>query len=303
MSLLKKIFRKKVTRIQVSKNFFVTNFWYSKDYTKLWFYQFLSYRGLLNKNINFNFISVFGDKPTFDKEEINIFFCGENTALNGFKKFKSHWVNEVDISLGFNEINATNYLRFPLWILYIIPANAELEDIKKIFNNYNSANQNYRAFEYSLIASHDKNGIRKSILKSLKGKKVICAGKFNNNTNILKEKYEDNKTEFLKEVKFNICPENSNTKGYVTEKVFEAISCGCIPIYWGAENNPEPDILNKDCIIFFDNKNKSQLIKDIESMNYKNNSPIKENAAELVWELLNSFEKMIEKKVKEKSKL
>lgn len=30
--------------------------------------------------------------------------------------------------------------------------------------------------------------------------------------------------------------ENSHTRDYVTEKVYDALAVGCVPIYWGAPN-------------------------------------------------------------------
>jgi len=51
--------------------------------------------------------------------------------------------------------------------------------------------------------------------------------------------------------KFIICCENSNTQGYVTEKIFNVLLAGSIPVYNGA-----PDIeryINKDRYINFDN--------------------------------------------------
>ena len=45
------------------------------------------------------------------------------------------------------------------------------------------------------------------------------------------------KIETLKKYRFYICYENTcNKKGYVTEKIFDCFSAGCIPIYWGASN-------------------------------------------------------------------
>lgn len=46
------------------------------------------------------------------------------------------------------------------------------------------------------------------------------------------------KLSVLKKSKFNLCFENyRGARGYVTEKIFDAFSCGCVPIYYGA-----PDI-------------------------------------------------------------
>ena len=57
-----------------------------------------------------------------------------------------------------------------------------------------------------------------------------------------------NDTKIEKPVKYNICPENSSTKGYCTEKLFEALQAGCIPIYSG---HGIPTVLNKNKIIFY----------------------------------------------------
>ena len=43
----------------------------------------------------------------------------------------------------------------------------------------------------------------------------------------------DDKIEWLKYYKFNICFENGSYPGYLTEKLFDAFMSGCIPIYWG----------------------------------------------------------------------
>jgi hypothetical protein len=47
---------------------------------------------------------------------------------------------------------------------------------------------------------------------------------------------------------FNICPENTIREGYVTEKVFQAVEAGCIPIYDGPAE-VEPKVLNADRIL------------------------------------------------------
>jgi hypothetical protein len=42
---------------------------------------------------------------------------------------------------------------------------------------------------------------------------------------------EHKKTEFLRTTNFNLCPENTDADFYVTEKIWEAIAAGCLPIY------------------------------------------------------------------------
>ncbi len=46
-----------------------------------------------------------------------------------------------------------------------------------------------------------------------------------------------NKIDILSQYKFNICYENiSDAKGWVTEKIFDSLRAGIVPIYWGAPN-------------------------------------------------------------------
>lgn len=46
----------------------------------------------------------------------------------------------------------------------------------------------------------------------------------------------DQKVEILKKFKFCLCYENSSVNGYITEKIFDCMIAGCVPIYWGAPN-------------------------------------------------------------------
>jgi len=64
---------------------------------------------------------------------------------------------------------------------------------------------------------------------------------------------------------FNICAENACVKGYVTEKIFEALEAGTIPIYWG-DPNPEPAILNPKRIIFWDESQAENVLAFIKTL-------------------------------------
>ncbi|MFI5334248.1 MAG: glycosyltransferase family 10 domain-containing protein [Chlamydiales bacterium] len=45
------------------------------------------------------------------------------------------------------------------------------------------------------------------------------------------------KIDAMKSYRFCICYENiEGKKGYITEKIFDAFSAGCVPVYWGASN-------------------------------------------------------------------
>lgn len=56
------------------------------------------------------------------------------------------------------------------------------------------------------------------------------------------------KIDVLTKYKFCICYENiKEIPGYITEKVFDCFRCGCVPIYWGAEN--VTDYIPANCFI------------------------------------------------------
>jgi len=67
-------------------------------------------------------------------------------------------------------------------------------------------------------------------------------GKNKENFNFIKKCYRgkiEDKIEILRNYKFALCFENAVMEGYITEKIFDALMAGCVPIYYGA-----PDIKN-----------------------------------------------------------
>jgi hypothetical protein len=57
-----------------------------------------------------------------------------------------------------------------------------------------------------------------------------------------------NKAQILQQYKFCICYENiQNVFGYVSEKIFDCMAAGCVPVYWGASNIT--DYVPADCFI------------------------------------------------------
>ena len=69
------------------------------------------------------------------------------------------------------------------------------------------------------------------------------------------------KQEVLLQSKFCICFENArDIRGYLTEKIFDSLFAGCIPVYWG-----EPDIeqwIPNECFIDFRNFSSHQELYD-----------------------------------------
>jgi hypothetical protein len=74
------------------------------------------------------------------------------------------------------------------------------------------------------------------------------------------------KIDCIKNYKFCICYENMhNQRGYITEKIFDAMIAGVIPIYWGAKNIT--DYIPADCFIAREKfENDQQLYDYIKKM-------------------------------------
>ena len=105
---------------------------------------------------------------------------------------------------------------------------------------------------------------------------VSCPSKVNHNDDTLITEFNDNKAAYLRQFAFNICPENTDSLGYVTEKLFQAISAGCVPIYWGSGNQPEPNVINQEAVVFWDMKgDNSQTIEFVEDL-WKNKKRMEE---------------------------
>lgn len=81
------------------------------------------------------------------------------------------------------------------------------------------------------------------ILNRIKALTSALAPKYSSYRGIIDSKYA-----VLSSYRFSICYENAkDIPGYITEKIFDSMFSGCIPVYWGA-NNIE-DYIPKDCFI------------------------------------------------------
>jgi len=81
-------------------------------------------------------------------------------------------------------------------------------------------------------------------------------------------------------------------EGYITEKVFDSIRSGCIPIYWGAYL--EPSILNPKAILRFEEGKEQEFYNRVKELwedeeayeQFILEPPFVEGAAERIWEIL-----------------
>ncbi|CAG9461342.1 unnamed protein product [Pedinophyceae sp. YPF-701] len=103
--------------------------------------------------------------------------------------------------------------------------------------------------QVALVARSDYLGFRDTLIEQLgKVAQVDCPSDLGHNMPSLDEQGLS-KIDFFRNHLFCAVPENTQTPGYVSEKLFDAARAGCIPIYAG-DVPPEPHVFNPDRIIF-----------------------------------------------------
>lgn len=244
------------------------NYW-AYELEERWFFQFMKHRGIqMPKHKKVSVYSVFGhrDVINFDKRGTKVFYTGENVH-DLYTEYSDNFLSDesISLSIGFDYIENDRYFRLPLWYRTAFSPTLNEDEIVTIVKKLRFPQIYNKSLLCSLIASHDNTSeIRKQIVERfLSIDKVYCPGKLFHNDDSLYSVFNDDKKEYLQRFWFNICPENSDTNGYVTEKIFDAIESGCIPIYWGANGNPEPSVLNRDSIILWPDDFENRKIFDI----------------------------------------
>lgn len=264
------------------------------------------------------FADVYGKRRRIDKQVkkgcIVVFDTCEEVGRPIFSSYSGYHLadNGYNISTGFRFESATtaeNYLRFPYGISQLLGMNRELrsrECIRQLLEEFQSvARAGFeRSLFCSLICSHDKGNTRRLIYHEVsKIEKIDCPGRLYHNDKTLKTDYEDNKIDYLRQYKFNICPENTIAEGYCTEKLFDALHAGCIPIYAGGDNkDPEPGILNPEKVIFFDPKNiTTDVIDNIQELhtnksaydNWRDKPIFCDTAVDVIFGMLARYNEML----------
>lgn len=236
------------------------NCWEQKNEDMYW-WQFINHRHLLDScpGKKIAIFSVFGRREMFDKvnADYKVFFSAENIKREVFNQYSDYGLDNpgVDLAMGFDFIDDPRYIRFPLWIDYMFDAWLTEDEIRCRCADLRFPKHSDKSKRCCMVASNPGDGLRKEMFDGLSELfRVDSAGRYLHNDDSLQTVFGDNKTSYLSGYYFNICPENTDSPGYVTEKVFESLSCGCIPIYWGSCQDPEPEVLNQDAIIFWDRK-------------------------------------------------
>ncbi|EJB29906.1 alpha1,3-fucosyltransferase [Helicobacter pylori NQ4228] len=177
-----------------------------------------------------------------------VFYTGENEVPN---------FNLFDYAIGFDELDFRDrYLRMPLYYDRLhhkaesvndTTAPYKLKDnslyaLKKPSHHFKENHPNLcavvndesdplkRGFA-SFVASNPNAPIRNAFYDALNSIEPVTGGGSVKNTLGYNVK---NKSEFLSQYKFNLCFENTQGYGYVTEKIIDAYFSHTIPIYWGS---------------------------------------------------------------------
>jgi len=205
---------------------------------------------------SFNNIKVYHDPVT-----PNLVFCsplgnGDEVKYPGVPKV--HFTgenkpkktgNDIFLNIGFNYDTSDDYVRLPLWVLYlnwfgaqnskvVNPVLVNVEDALRVDSKVLDSKQKFCAF----VVSNPCNPMRNTAFHVLNQWRGVDSGGhlFNNlPSGPLPSGCggggggELDKVEFFKNYKFVIAFENSSSPGYTTEKLFHAKLSGAVPIYWG----------------------------------------------------------------------
>lgn len=212
---------------------------------------------------------------------ISLYHCQEHPfnfkfAMNGCDLY----ANYLDLVVGIyppDVIPTTygNYLHVPNWLRsgkvpfysgYGIPTVAQVQEFIEQVESARIYKVNRPALAVA-IARHDAlegvPGVRGQICDALvevakpligDNPPIFYAGAWRCNTTELQDKFNDDKVTYMRNFLFNVCPENSKTPGYVSEKIMESFLAGCTPIYWGGIET-ELDYINPKAIVFYDHEN------------------------------------------------
>lgn len=275
----------------------------------LWLSKFIERKGLLKDKpkLKAGVFTICG-KQWFAKHypcDLKIFFARENLL------FRPEWhdfmLNApcIDLSIGYDDVKDNpKYIHIPFWITWALDPMETYDSIKKKIDYWNSPdNKSFAERKFcAFLCSHGDKG-RKRIYEDLSTiDKVDSAGRWLHNDDSLKLSFNDDKVSWLKNYRFNLTPENSNASGYVTEKLFEAIQGGCVPIYWGSDNEPDINVFNSDAIIFFKmNEDNTDIVNFVSSLNIDEKKYLEfscqnrfvDGAEDVIWDYFELLEKRL----------
>ena len=196
-----------------------------------WFIRFLRHHFPDNKTV-VNFFGPVGT-PFFIKRQFEgkkVFYTGEDVEHPGTQLalyYGDYCLDHTDLSLGFGQVQHARYLRFPYWILTTFSPEDDAAAIKEKIKKINESHFE-KSRECVLINKHDPAGTRELVYNGVKDiLDVKLAGQWRNNTRELWDDFGNDKEAY-------------------------------IPLYYGALNDPEPGLINRDAVIFWNKEGKNE---------------------------------------------
>tara|TARA_B110000037_G_C17087280_1_gene492487 strand:- start:71 stop:967 length:897 start_codon:yes stop_codon:yes gene_type:complete len=153
-----------------------------------------------------------------------------------------------------NNIFSKNFIKYPLYILYLN------KNTLHIIDQYVKNCDLNKEF-CTLINTHDNWNTRKPIYEKLKNiGHITCPSNLLNNCSN-EELNKLGNTTYINKFLFNICAENTLTEveGYITEKIINCCMGGAIPIYCGWFDEIDSKIMNKNRILFYNSEDEQSL--------------------------------------------
>jgi len=296
------------------------NFWkldYKNDVTIKFIQHYFSIHDaaieISNNNPDIIFYSVFNRKngkscfpDNLDKEKsIKVLFTRENLRGNGYAKTYLPNLDKFDFVLGFEENIEKKHYKIPYYFIVGKLYNKNSRDYKIIEKNL--VENLYQKNKNICLISKNPHKLRLDLIDKFKNKETIidCPGAVGKNITTTVLNYQE-KTNFLSDYLFNICPENSWSSGYTTEKLYHSMISGCIPIYWGCDKiddgfyNKEKVLLIKKDLSNIDeiiDQTIELLTKPNELLHYVGVSPFSEHRMDIISEqnskILNIFKNIL----------
>jgi hypothetical protein len=253
-----------------------------------------------------------------ETKAVKILFTRENLRTRSYRESYLPNLDKFDFVLGFEENIEKNRYKIPYYFIVGKLYDKNVIDYQIIEKNL--VENLYQKNKNICLISRNPHKLRLDFIQKFKDKQTIvdCPGKVGNNMPSIddipfksltaREKHNDIKRNFLENYFFNICPENSWSTGYTTEKLYHAMISGCIPIYWGCDKLDD-GFYNKEKI-FLINKDLSNIDQVVEStielinnpnqlLYYAGMNPFGENRLNIIKEqnekIAKIFQKIIEK--------
>jgi hypothetical protein len=170
------------------------------------------------------------DNKKFDNRPVTkIFYTGEN---------RRPWNYNCHFAVSFEHMEGPQYYRLPLFVVdeWVYRVKLGMASI------FHARMRPYVPIADKFCSFIVKNGgcdTRNNAFDLLsRYKRVDSPGAWKNNcprlddTNLFM--FHTNKIKFMSQRKFNLCYENSSYPGYATEKIYQALYAGTVPIYWGS---------------------------------------------------------------------